>query len=432
MTSQSAGSEIGLVAFSGLAAVIQPPTNDQQAPRRRDPSLTTGRRTAIGSGILASIDAIAEVDPNVARAIIPGRPGVEPDPVVKGAYVPDIVVLLTDGANNAGTARRSTPPSRRPTAGVRVYTIGFGTAVGGELDAELPPAVHRQRAGNAAASGSAAAGSAVAAAAGSGAGSTRTRCKPVADTDRRRVLPGRERQRARAGVPRPADHDHHQVRAGRGQRRVRGPGRRCSRRWPCSSAAPGARCPKVRGSARAACRRHAAPSRVSRPCRCGRTIGASDDRLVDAPSMTSESKTFAAGNGPIRADRVAIRPTSSASAATVSPTATTATLDSPWRVARKPGTRPRPGVWRIHSMPTTTTPGRHRPGESGRSRTSASGTGVHSRMVDGLTRLASPQAMPPRHDFWPQGPLQGVQLRDPCPAGMAGLVEGRRASARKR
>ncbi len=134
VTSQSSGSEIGLVAFSGLAAVIQPPTNDQQALVDAIRSLTTGRRTAIGSGILASIDAIAEVDPNVARAILPGRPGTPPDPVVKGAYVPDVVVLLTDGANNAGT-----PPleaaQQAVDRGVRVYTIGFGTAAGAELDA---------------------------------------------------------------------------------------------------------------------------------------------------------------------------------------------------------------------------------------------------------------------------------------------------------
>jgi Ca-activated chloride channel family protein len=134
VTSQDSGSEIGLVAFSGLAAVIEPPTNDQQVLVDAIRSLTTGRRTAIGSGILASIDAIAEVDPNVARAILPGRPGAAPDPVVKGAYVPDVVVLLTDGANNAGT-----PPldaaQQAVDRGVRVYTIGFGTAAGGELDA---------------------------------------------------------------------------------------------------------------------------------------------------------------------------------------------------------------------------------------------------------------------------------------------------------
>ena len=134
VTSQASGSEIGLVAFSGLAAVIQPPTTDQQALVDAIKSLTTGRRTAIGSGILASIDAIAEVDPNVARSVIPGRPGVEPDPVVKGAYVPDIIVLLTDGANNAGPAPLDAA-QQAVDRGVRVYTIGFGTAAGAELDA---------------------------------------------------------------------------------------------------------------------------------------------------------------------------------------------------------------------------------------------------------------------------------------------------------
>ena len=134
VTSQASGSEIGLVAFSGLAAVVQAPTTDQQALVDAIKSLTTGRRTAIGEGILASIDAIAEVDPNVAKATLPGRPGLPPDPVVKGAYVPDIVVLLTDGANNAGT-----PPldaaQQAVDRGVRVYTIGFGTAAGGDLEA---------------------------------------------------------------------------------------------------------------------------------------------------------------------------------------------------------------------------------------------------------------------------------------------------------
>jgi Ca-activated chloride channel family protein len=135
VTSQRSGSEIGLVAFSGLAAVVEPPTSDQEALVDAIRSLTTGRRTAIGSGILASIDAIAEVDPNVAKAVLPGRPGEPPEPVVGGAYVPDIVVLLTDGANNAGT-----PPleaaQQAVDRGIRVYTIGFGSAQGGELNPE--------------------------------------------------------------------------------------------------------------------------------------------------------------------------------------------------------------------------------------------------------------------------------------------------------
>ena len=58
--------QIGIVAFSGFAEEIQPPTTDQEALQAAVESLTPGRRTAIGSGILKAIDAIAEVDKNVA------------------------------------------------------------------------------------------------------------------------------------------------------------------------------------------------------------------------------------------------------------------------------------------------------------------------------------------------------------------------------
>jgi len=102
VTSQKAETQIGIVAFSGFAAVIQPPTTDQNALVSAIRSLTTGRRTAVGSGILSAIDAVAEVDPNVARRVQAGRPGAPPPPVAPGAYAPDIIVLLTDGASNAG------------------------------------------------------------------------------------------------------------------------------------------------------------------------------------------------------------------------------------------------------------------------------------------------------------------------------------------
>jgi Ca-activated chloride channel homolog len=133
--SQGSRTQIGIVAFSGFAAVVQPPTSDQQTLLNAIQSLTTGRRTAVGSGILAAIDAIAEVDPNVARSLIPGRPGIAPTPVPKGAYAPDIVVLLTDGANNTGPAPVDAA-QQAADRGVRVYTIGFGTANGGAFGSE--------------------------------------------------------------------------------------------------------------------------------------------------------------------------------------------------------------------------------------------------------------------------------------------------------
>jgi Ca-activated chloride channel family protein len=140
---QQARTEIGIVAFSGFAAVVQPPTSDQKVLVEAIQSLTTGRRTAVGSGILAAIDAIAEVDPAVARAVIPGRAGAEPPPVAAGAYVPDIIVLLTDGASNAGPPPEEAAAQARDR-GVRVYTIGYGSADGGAMD----PVCRRQFIGN--------------------------------------------------------------------------------------------------------------------------------------------------------------------------------------------------------------------------------------------------------------------------------------------
>jgi Ca-activated chloride channel family protein len=132
---QAGRTRIGIVAFSGLAAIIQAPTQDGERLSDAIASLLTGRRTAIGSGILAAIDAIAEVDPTVASSRVEGRPGVAPTPVAPGEYAPAIVVVLTDGASNRGpepidAARQAVE------RGIRVYTIGYGTEAGGAMNVE--------------------------------------------------------------------------------------------------------------------------------------------------------------------------------------------------------------------------------------------------------------------------------------------------------
>jgi Ca-activated chloride channel family protein len=124
---QDARRLIGVVAFSGFAEVIQAPTADKAALQAAIESLTTGRRTAIGSGLLKALDAIAEVDENVAASVT--DPALEPPPVAKGAYAPDIIVLLTDGVTNAGPLPLDAA-QQAANRGVRVYTIGFGTAAG--------------------------------------------------------------------------------------------------------------------------------------------------------------------------------------------------------------------------------------------------------------------------------------------------------------
>ncbi len=126
---QQSTTQMGIVAFAGFAELIQPPTTDQEVLQAAIESLATGRRTAIGSGILKSLDAIAEIDKTVAPSVTDTSSRVKPTPVPKGAYAPDIIVLLTDGVSNAGPLPLDAA-QQAADRGVRVYPIGFGTANG--------------------------------------------------------------------------------------------------------------------------------------------------------------------------------------------------------------------------------------------------------------------------------------------------------------
>jgi Ca-activated chloride channel family protein len=121
-----AGRQIGLVAFAGFAELIQAPTEDVQALTSAVESLTTARRTAIGSAILRSLDAIAEVDDRVAPSDIGAAAATAQPSAPEAGFVPHIIVLLTDGASNAGPYPL-TAAEQAVERGVRVYTIGFGT-----------------------------------------------------------------------------------------------------------------------------------------------------------------------------------------------------------------------------------------------------------------------------------------------------------------
>ena len=134
---QNSHTKVGLVAFSGFAQLTVAPTTDHDDLLKAIDALTTGRGTVIGSAILKSIDAIAAIDANVAPSdtgagvdATPGQPGETPSsptPAPRaGGYAPEIVVLLTDGANTQGV----TPVAAAKVAAarnLRVYPIGFGT-----------------------------------------------------------------------------------------------------------------------------------------------------------------------------------------------------------------------------------------------------------------------------------------------------------------
>jgi Ca-activated chloride channel homolog len=124
---QGPNTRIGIVAFSGFAEIVQAPTTDKEVLDDIIQTLATGRRTAIGSAILESIDAISEIDPSVPRSQPDDTPAnLKPAPVPKGAYSAAIIVLLTDGASNAGPDPVDAA-QQAADRGLKVYTIGFGT-----------------------------------------------------------------------------------------------------------------------------------------------------------------------------------------------------------------------------------------------------------------------------------------------------------------
>lgn len=143
---------IGIVAFAGTAALVQPPTTDRGAVVDAIERFDTQMGTAVGSGILASVASIfedLELDldiPNIppGRAFSPGRGGgmggVEPppeesrlpNPVPPGSHDSAVIVLLTDGQTTQGPDP-IVAAQIAADLGVKIYTVGLGTEEGAVL-----------------------------------------------------------------------------------------------------------------------------------------------------------------------------------------------------------------------------------------------------------------------------------------------------------
>lgn len=133
------GTQVGIVAFSGFAELAQEPTTDLSLLENTIENLTTATQTAIGSAILRSLDAIAEVDKRVAASEeIHSLSTVSPEQLPQLAsskkdYVPHVIVLLTDGESNTGPSPLSAA-QQAAERGVRIYSIGFGTTNNAVMD----------------------------------------------------------------------------------------------------------------------------------------------------------------------------------------------------------------------------------------------------------------------------------------------------------
>jgi Ca-activated chloride channel family protein len=125
---------IGVVAFSDSGFAVQAPTNDQEAILATINRLTPQSGTSLANGILASLNTIA-VDADTAPRLYSNLtpvPTPTPTPMPEGSYTPAVIVMLTDGENN----ETPDPLAAAQTAadrGVRIHTVGIGSAAGTTL-----------------------------------------------------------------------------------------------------------------------------------------------------------------------------------------------------------------------------------------------------------------------------------------------------------
>ena len=139
---QPANVRIGVVSFSESAAIVQPPTTDRESIIAAINRLYPQRGTAIGRGIITSLDAIFEEPgktptpiPYSRDILTPSTPTPSVPSVPRGTYAPAVIVLLSDGQSNSGPAPLDII-DEAVNRGVRVYTVGVGSSSGTVIRAE--------------------------------------------------------------------------------------------------------------------------------------------------------------------------------------------------------------------------------------------------------------------------------------------------------
>ncbi|UCD53284.1 MAG: VWA domain-containing protein [Phycisphaerales bacterium] len=127
---------IGVVSFSDNGFGVQAPTIDQETTLSTINQLTPERGTSVANGILASLSMIeaigSEPDPRFYTDLTP-VPTPTPTPVPPGTVTPAVIVLLTDGENNESPDPLAAAQAAADR-GVRIYTVGIGSATGATLD----------------------------------------------------------------------------------------------------------------------------------------------------------------------------------------------------------------------------------------------------------------------------------------------------------
>ncbi len=123
---QPSGVRLGVVAFGPSAVIVQPPTFDHTAVLKAIKLLSLGGGTSLAAGILTSLDAIA------GKTLIINKTALAQDnsgEVNIGYFGGSTIVLFSDGEDTSPTDP-VTMARLASVAGVRVQTIGVGTASG--------------------------------------------------------------------------------------------------------------------------------------------------------------------------------------------------------------------------------------------------------------------------------------------------------------
>ena len=103
---------VALVAFSGVATLKVPPTQDHTLVENAIDKLQLAEGTAIGDAILVSLDAIKSIPADD-----------------QGTPAPTVIVLMSDGKTTKGTPN-DVAVQQAHAAGIPISTIAFGTSSG--------------------------------------------------------------------------------------------------------------------------------------------------------------------------------------------------------------------------------------------------------------------------------------------------------------
>jgi Ca-activated chloride channel family protein len=129
---QPASVLLGVVAFSDNGLAVQVPTYDHDAVLAAIARLTPQRGTSLAQGIQASLGAISagtRQQGPLEYSLRTPQPTATPTPVPEGTFSPAAIILLTDGENNMNPDPL-TLAKMALERGVRIYTVGIGSAEG--------------------------------------------------------------------------------------------------------------------------------------------------------------------------------------------------------------------------------------------------------------------------------------------------------------